>query len=366
VKGDDRGTVVIVDRTGHQETISPTWEGVRGLAWPPRGDEVWYTAASAGTQYELWASAPGRKARRVFSAPAGLLLNDIAKDGRALVAQYERGIRVEGVFEGDAAPRDLSWLNSSFAWGISNDGRRVLLTHFGQGSSQNYDVYVRGAHDAQPTRVGEGQGQELSPDGKAVLAVIHGPPSRVVIYPIGTGESKTVPTGNVLVTNARWLADGNHFVVIGTEPSRGVRAYVVDSDGSAAPRAITPERVTFSSEQIALSHDRRVVAFRSPDGVVTLYHTDGSAATTANGFADETPIGWTGDDRSLLLLTDASPRQLVAVETVSGRRTVLRTIAPTNPAFSGPTSVFLTPDGRSYVANYQRRIMTLFLVDGLK
>jgi eukaryotic-like serine/threonine-protein kinase len=367
VKGDDRGTVVVVDRTGHQETISPTWEGVRGLAWTPSGDEVWYTAASAGTQYELWASAPGRKPRRIFSAPAGLLLNDIAKGGRALVAQYERGIRVEGVFDGDAAPRDLSWLNSSFAWDISNDGRNVLLTHFGQGSSPNYDVYVRGAHDASATRVGEGQGQEVSPDGKSVLAVIHGPPSLVVIYPIGTGEAKTVPTGNVLVTNARWLADGHHFMVIGTEPSRGVRAYVVDSDGAAAPRAITPERVTFSSEQIALSHDRRVVAFRSPDGVITLYHTDGSAATPANGFtADETPIGWTGDDRSLLLLADTSPRQLIAVDPASGRRTVLRTIAPSNPAFIGPTSVFVAPDGRSYVANYQRRVMTLFLVDGLR
>jgi hypothetical protein len=367
VKGDDRGTVVIVDRTGHQEMISPTWEGVRGLAWTPGGDEVWFTAASAGTQYELWGSAPGRKPRRIFSAPSGLLLNDIAKDGRALVAQYERGIRVEGVFQGDSAPRDLSWLNSSFAWDISNDGHNVLLTHFGQGSSSNYDVYVRGSHDAQATRVGEGQGQELSPDGKSVLAVIHGPPSRVVIYPIGTGEAKTVPTGNVLVTTARWLADGNHFMVIGTESSRGVRAYVVGSDGSTAPRAITPERVTFSAEQIALSHDRRVVAFRSPDGAITLYRTDGSAATPANGFAaDETPIGWTGDDRSLLLLTDAAPRQLVAVDPVSGRRSVLRTIAPSNPAFIGPTSVFVTPDGRSYVANYQRRVMTLFLVDKLK
>ena len=78
------------------------------------------------------------------------------------------------------------------------------------------------------------------------------------------------------------------------------------------------------------------------------------------------PIGWTGDDRSLLLLTDDTPRQLVAVDPASGRRSVVKTIAPSNPAFSGPTSVFLTPDGRSYVANYQRRAMTLFLVDGLK
>lgn len=365
VKGDDRGTVVVVDRNGRQETISTTWEGVRGLAWTPNGDEVWYSAASAGTQYELWASAPGRKERRIFSAPAGLLLNDIAKDGRALVAQYEREIRLEGMFDGEAAPRDLSFLNSTFAWDISRDGRSVLLTHFGQGSSANYDVYVRGANDAQPTRVGEGQGQQLSPDGTSALAVLHGPPSRVVIYPIGIGEPKTIPTGDVLVTNARWLTS-DRFLLFGTQAARGVRAYVLGNDGSA-PRAITPERVTFYSEQIALSHDGRVVALRSPEGAITLYPTDGSAATPAKGFgADETPIAWTGDDRSLLVLADTSPRQLVAVEPVSGRRTVVRTIAPSNASFIGPTAVFLTPDGRSYVANYQRRGMTLFLVDGLK
>jgi hypothetical protein len=100
---------------------------------------------------------------------------------------------------------------------------------------------------------------------------------------------------------------------------------------------------------------------------MALYRTDGSAATPANGFAaDEMPIGWTGDDRSLLVLTNVSPRQLVAVDPATGRRTVLKTIAPSNGSFTGPTAVFLTPDGRSYVANYQRRVMTLFLVDGLK
>src|SRR4030095_15912046 len=128
-----------------------------------------------------------RAARLVCRPPAGLLLNDIAKDGRALVAQYERGIRIEGVFEGDPAPRDLSWLNSSFAWDISKHGRRRVMTPFGQRSSENYDVYVRGAHDAQATRVGEGQGQEFSPDGKSVLAVVHGPPSRVAVHRLGAG-----------------------------------------------------------------------------------------------------------------------------------------------------------------------------------
>ncbi len=67
VKGDDRGTVVVVDRAGRQETISPTYEGVRGLAWTPSGDEVWYTAASAGTQYNCGRRRPAESSA-AFSA----------------------------------------------------------------------------------------------------------------------------------------------------------------------------------------------------------------------------------------------------------------------------------------------------------
>jgi len=36
------------------------------------------------------------------------------------------------------------------------------------------------------------------------------------------------------------------------------------------------------------------------------------------------------------------------------------------PALIGPSEVILTPDGRSYLANYNRVQMTLFLAEGLK
>jgi len=363
VKGDDRGTAVVVDGTGKQQTISSAWEGVRGLAWTPSGDEVWYTAAGTGTQYEVMGAAPGGKERRIYGAPAGLLLTDIGKDGRALMTQYDRSIRVEATVDG-AAPLDVSWLQTSFGWDISADASKVLLSYFGQGSSPNYDVYVRGVHDAQAQRVGEGQAQQFSPDGRSVLAVVHGPPSRMAIYPIGPGEARTVETGGVVVTRARWLPDGKRFLVIGTESSHGLRAYVVEANGGA-PRAITPERVTLLSDQIALSRDGRRLAARSPEGAMTIYAIDGGATIPANGFAiDEMPIAWSGDQ--LLLLTSGPPRQLVAVDPVSGRRTILKTLTPADPSLIGPGSVFFTPDGRSYIANYQRRVMKLFVVDGLR
>ena len=39
---------------------------------------------------------------------------------------------------------------------------------------------------------------------------------------------------------------------------------------------------------------------------------------------------------------------------------------PSSSALFGPSGFFSTPDGASYVANYQGRQMTLFLVEGLR
>jgi len=113
------------------------------------------------------------------------------------------------------------------------------MSHFGEGSSPNYDVYVRGSRDAEVTRIGEGQAQQFSPDSNTALAVIHGPPSRLVIHPVGPGDTKTVATGNVLVTEARWFPDGKRLLIMGAEPAKGRRAYVTDiAEFNAAGAAV--------------------------------------------------------------------------------------------------------------------------------
>jgi len=366
VKNDDRGTVVIVDRKGERQVVSRAWEGVRGLAWSPSGAEVWYTAAGTGSDYDIWAAGPGHPEHRLYSAPGGIVLQDVTRDGKALITRYDRTIRVEGVFDDGPEVKDLSWLGGSFAQDISRDGRRVLLSHFGQGSSPNYDVYVRGSRDAEASRIGEGQGQQFSPDGTAVLAVIHGPPSRLVIHPIGAGTTITVPTGNVTVTHARWFPDGRRLLVIGTEPSKGVRAYVTDVGGTPA-RPVTPEGITYRGDRIAFANDGSRAAFRAPDGGVMLYATDQAPPVPVKGLAaDEIPFAWAGDDRSLLVLEGTNQRRVVGVDIATGRRTTVREITPSNTGLIGPSSISLTLDGRSYVANYQIRRMTVFLVDGLK
>jgi Tol biopolymer transport system component len=338
---------------------------VSGLAWTPAGDEVWYTATRTG-DYSIWGSAVGRAERRIFSAPGSLVLRDIAKDGKVLVSRSDQAVRVEGSFGGETGLRDLSWLGRAQARDISRDGTRVLLSRAGEGSGPNYDVFVRGSHDPVATRLGQGQGQQFSPDGTEALTVVHGPPSRVVILPIGPGAPKSVPTGAVQVTQARWLPDGRRLLVIGTEPSKGQRAYVTDIAGSI-PRPITPEGITTRVVQVALSHDGTRVAFRSSEGVITVYSLDGQPPIAAKGFgAGELPLAWTGDDRALLVLEGEAPRRLMAVDPLTGDRKLVREMRASDASLTGPNQVYLTPDGRSYVANYGMIETTLFLAEGLR
>ena len=365
VKNDDRGSVAVVDLAGAKRTISSSWEGVRGLAWTPDGREVWYSAASVAAKYSLMGTTLEGRERAIFRAPGGILIQDIAKDGRTLLVSNDRRAEVHVGLAGETGERDVSWLDFSYARDISADGQRLLMTYNGEGSGPSYDVYVRPLQGGDATRIGEGQAQQFSPDGRTVLSVVHGPPSRLALLPIGPGETRTVQTANVTVTSARWLPDGRQLLIVGTEPGKGPRAYLTDVSG-ATPRAITPEGITFASESLALSPDGTRVALRSHDGRVMLYPLAGEPVAVNGLNAGEMPISWTEDGRSLFLLEGNPPRRIVRLDPTIGRRALVKEIRPADSGLTGPATVVVMPDGRSYAANYTRVQMTLFLVEGLR
>jgi eukaryotic-like serine/threonine-protein kinase len=366
VKNDDRGTVAIVDNTGARRTISRAWEAVWGLAWAPSGDEVWYTAAPETLNYTLWGSTLDGRERIIFSAPGGLLIEDVTKDGRALMSRFDRTALPNVWFAEEPGERAIGWLDLSFARDISPDHRRILMSYSGAGSGANYDVFVRQFDTDSVTRIGSGQAQQFSPDGKSALSVVHGPPARLQILPIGVGDPIEVKTADLTVTEARWMPDGKRLVVVGTEPNKGLRAYVTDMAGSI-PRAISPEGITFKANQLAVSPDGTRVALRSPDGSVLLYSTDGAEPIGVKGLAaGEMPVAWTGDGRAVFVPVGTPPRGIARLDLASGRREVVKDIRPADPVLIGPINVMPTPDGRSYVANYDRTQTTLFLVEGLR
>jgi hypothetical protein len=288
----------------------------------------------------------------------------VRKDGKALAFQYDRSIHVGMLPGGTDRERDLSWLGKSFVRGISPDGRRIVLSFAGEGAGENYSVFLRGVDGSDAVRIGEGQAQQFSPDGRWVLSIMHGPPTRVVLLPTGTGQAQTIPTGAVAVTEGRWLGDGQRLVLIGTEPGHGRRAYLADLAGALRP--ISPENISYEPNMLTVAPDGRV-ALRAADGVVRLYSVDGQATPVAGLAPDEMPVAWLNDDSAVLTVSAGNPAAIDRIEPTSGKRELWVTLRPPDPLLlrRRPSIVF-SSDGRSYAANYQEIRTRLFLVEGLR
>src|SRR5262249_53070502 len=94
------GTVVrVADR--NRGVLSQDWAiSSGGIAWSSDGKEVWFTAEKLGETFNqaLYAVTLEGRRREVTSVPGELRLLDVAPDGRALMARWDRrvGIRAFG------------------------------------------------------------------------------------------------------------------------------------------------------------------------------------------------------------------------------------------------------------------------------
>jgi hypothetical protein len=118
-----------------------------------------------------------------------LQLFDVSRAGRLLVGRaYWRG-GIIGVPPGETKEQDLSWLDASEVDDVSYDGKRLLITEFGEGGGVGRgSVYVRGVDGSAAVRLGEGQGFAFSPDGTRALSLRHTSPPELVLWPTGAGE----------------------------------------------------------------------------------------------------------------------------------------------------------------------------------
>jgi len=137
---DDRGSVIVVDRKGIKKTLSGFWESIRGLAWSPRGDEIWFAAARSGISRALYAVTLKGQERRVLSVAGGLSLKDISRDGRVLLARDSERLGILFMAAGEKELRELSWKDWSIAMDISHDGKQLLFGEEGENSGFSYQV----------------------------------------------------------------------------------------------------------------------------------------------------------------------------------------------------------------------------------
>jgi eukaryotic-like serine/threonine-protein kinase len=374
-QGDDGGSVAVVDVSGHKRELTREWYGTQGLAWAPDGQEVWFTASELGLFHYITAVTLSGKQRLVTRVPGSLVIFDIWRDGRVLLARADRRREVMALSAGETKERDLSWLDYSYPADLSSDGKTLLFdeegigggVQYGDAQDLTYAVYIRNTDGSPAIRLGEGGASALSPDQKWVLVVTPLSPGQLRLLPTGPGETQSLTNDSINHQWARWFPDGKRFVFSGNEPGRGVRFYMEDISGGT-PKAISPEGV--DAQNFAVSPDGQFVVGIGPDQKGYLFSTTGAGdPRVVTGWeSGDVPISWSQDGRAISLYrTGEVPAKVYRLELATGKKSVLKQIAPLDPtgvSTIGP--ILMTPDGKTYVYGFHRTLGDLYLVEGLR
>jgi Tol biopolymer transport system component len=363
--GDDRGWVKVADRSGHVTTLAGEYEGMEGLAWTPDGATILFSATKGGASdlQVMAVPASGRTtAEMALGTPGRFTVYDTTRDGRWLASRddFQVGVRVR--VSGQPGDRDLSWLGSSSFADLSADGEWLLLTDFGWRTGTNYGVVLRRTDGSTTVRLGEGNAQKLSPDGKWALAIISTPPE-LVIYPTGPGELRRFNRGTVeRYQSAEWFSDGRRVLACGAEASRAPRCYVQDVSGSPAT-PVTPEGVVGR-----LTPDSRALLLTMPDGTFQLSAIAGGPPQRVDGLRPEdVVIGWSRDSRSMFVQGRADSATVERVDLATGRRTVVEHVVAKGAGLGPADGILVTrwvDEGRSVAYDYLTGGSTLFVVSG--
>ncbi len=367
VLADDGGAVAVVDLSGTKKVLTPVFASAAGLAWSPDGSEVWFTAAENGSNRALRAVTLAGRGRVLAAGAGAFTLHDVTKDGRVLVTHDL--VRLGLIARGPDAPveRDLSWFDWSLLADLSPDGRALLFTESGEGGGKGYSVFLRGTDGAPAVRLGEGQGQSLSPDGKRVLALLHPTEDQqLVVYPTGAGESRRVSPPNLQVRYAKFLPDGRRVLLQGAEPGHDNRIWLADADGATPPRALTPEGHG-SSFLVGVLDGRRFLTY-GPDRKVYVHALEGGEPVPVPGIGpDDVVVGPASKDGTIWLRRGRDlPARIVRLDLTTGREEPYRQIMPPDPAgIVDVLGIRVTSDGRFYAATYARELSDLYVIEGL-
>jgi serine/threonine protein kinase/WD40 repeat protein len=364
---DDSGTVALLDLTGKKTTLTSRWNKEGGLAWSPSGDEIWFTATDTGANQSLYAVTLSGKVRVLIRVPGGIKLQDVARNGRVLLARGASRVGTLGLLQGDSRERDLSWLDYSFVADISPNGQTLLFDEEGEAGGTNYTVYLRKADRSPVVKLGEGAALSLSIDGRWALAALSSPKPFFMLLPTGAGEPKRLQIDGVSPGQAAtWLPDGK-ILFAGNEPDRGVRLFVQDV-GGGKPRPITPEGIGTAFPGFAVSPDGKAVAAIGSDRRGMIFPIAGGQTRTISGIVDgEFPLRFGEDGRSLYVWKRELPARVYRVDLETGNRELWKELMPVDPGgVERISNVVITPDAKSYAYTYSRLLSDLFVVEGLK
>ena len=353
------GGVVVVDLNGTVTRLTDAFPSVRGLAWSPRGDELWFAAGSADANRSLRAVDLRGRQHVLLDAPGSLTLWDVASDGRVLVTLDDERRSIVGVPPGETTERELSWYGNSAVADLSADGRLLLF-------GDRFGIYLRGTDGSPPINLGmkDGFADQLSPDGKTVLAATQ-LLDRLMLLPTAAGQARPLPAHGIASYNgAQWFPDGRKILFSGLEPGHNMRSYVQAINGDDPPRPLTPE----GTRALSISPDGRWAAAIGAGQAISLWPIEGGPSRMVLGSEPgDRPMRWSADGRSLWLFRRSEvPAHVYRLDIENGNRELWKTLVP--PDAAGVYSIIefrVTPTGHSYFYSYTRLLSQLYLVRGL-
>jgi eukaryotic-like serine/threonine-protein kinase len=363
LRGDDGGVVKLIDSRGIARELSSGWASVGGLAWPPSGREIWFTAGKTGIRRAVYAVTQSGALRRIASVPGSLTLFDISKKGRVLLGIDRSRLMMAGVFGDKAVERDLSWFDWTHAAALSPDGNLLLFDETGDGGGSNHSVYLRNLETDSTVRLGDGQAVTLSPDLKWAVALNAKKPNELSLLPIGPEAPRNLSGHGLKYESARYFPDGQRLLVAGSFPGKPLRLFIQALSGGE-PIPLVPD--IFMGRTI-VSPDGKQIAGLGPDRKVLLVAVSGGEPKALDIPFAAAPIQWS-DDGKVLYLRELESGPLIRVFrydlTTSQYRLLKEMTPPDRVGLSSLFELVMGRNERSYAYSYMRVLSELFVVDG--
>ena len=368
-RGHTDGDVCVADESGRVRVLAASMITASGLAWSPSGDEVWFSGIDEQCKPGVWSVDLDGHRRTLFTHSHRVWLQDVAEDGRALLAIGS--LRAEMNLGGGPDFREigLSWFDGSYVTDISADGEQILFFEGGEAENPHYGTYLRGVDGSPAVRLGRGVSTRFSPDGAWVLVTPFRPEPDLLIYPTGIGEPVSLRSPQIERYHwAGWHPDGQQVFLIGSTREKARHLYRGPRSGGKWSR-IWDQEVTMEwidGPPIAPDGNRLVV--RGPDHVVMMLDVTKGEATPLDGFArEDEPLRFDGAGRALFIanMKGRHPR-IDRLDLQTSERKPWREIRPTDPTgviFASPPVI--TPDGERHAYTLSRQLTDLYLVEGL-
>jgi Serine/threonine protein kinase len=360
--GDFSGSIVIFDLTSQKKTdISTDWKSLKGLAWNPKNNEIWFGGSKIGKRFGINAlTLSGQLRTNLYEVPGmGARIEDISDDGKMLINQGSNHSTM--VILDGKSPTEV--VGSQFAWttsvDLSPDGKTLLCYDWGYEASDPSDVnrvYLR-KRDSEPIKLGPGKALALSPDGNWALALQTTPQPQLVLLSTSRAETRTLPNRNIKEYHyASFFPDGRQILFTGVEAREdaAIRSYVQDlSTGEIRPLT---EDLTVA---LRVSPDGKRVITLQPDRNYYIQPLDGGESKPIPGLeSGDEPIQWSDDGRSVYVIGPGEfATKIYRVDLANGNRREWKDIDPPNKVGLvglelNQGGILITPDGKVSVYTY--------------